>query len=892
MAWLDYVGQFGTSGSGDGQFNYPEYIAIDDSHIYVADTYNRRVQVFTLAGTYVGQFGSYGIGHSQFILPFGIAVYDLFIYVLDAYNFRCQKFNKNTYVYIDEFDTRLQYYTLNQTAIAVDANNLYITGNSGNGYAVEVVNKITYASVVNYGLRGSADGQIGIACYAIAVDDFYLYIADYYNFRVEILNKLTGAFVGKFGSYGTGEGQFVSEMRGIWVDANYIYVTNYGNNLFEIQIFNKATYAFVARFGPYSPSGENGTFNQAYAIVADLLNIYVTDIGNNRVQIFNNQRITMPIAPSLLTATCSGTPGYITLSWQDNSDNEDGFKIYKSTDGTNFSLAGSVSAGITTYAAAAVAGQNYWYRVTAYNEGFESDYVSGDGSLDTTFGTGGKVITSSVDSESVLNGNKVNIAIQTDGKTVIASQSSNGTNAPYYSVIVIRYNTDGSLDTSFGTGGIVRTYIELDCIAYDLAIQLDGKIVVVGTSYSYTDNNYSSIVIRYNTDGSLDTSFGTGGKVRLTVDYENFSFAVALQSDGKIVAAGLNNAYPSHFFLIRYNTDGSLDTSFGTGGIVSTSTLYYSQFNDVIIQSDGKIVAAGYEVVVNNPYDVDFALIRYNTDGSLDTGFGVGGKVRTNFTSYDDASAIALQTDGKIVVGGNDNDDSILARYNTDGSLDTSFGTGGKVITDFNGGWDAITSLIIQRDGKIVAAGYEDDVDLGYWAFALIRYNTNGSLDTTFGTGGKIANDPALFTDESYGFGSALQSDDKIVVAGWCNWSLTTHLYDIALVRYNMQATAISCFWDGWEVPNNPCNLALACSITPNAISLYWNDYSSNETGYNIYKSTDGVSFSLVTTTAANVTIHNVTGLTSGQDYWFRIKAFGSGGNSPYAHAGPINCSW
>jgi uncharacterized delta-60 repeat protein len=219
----------------------------------------------------------------------------------------------------------------------------------------------------------------------------------------------------------------------------------------------------------------------------------------------------------------------------------------------------------------------------------------------------------------------------------------------------------------------------------------------------------------------LDPTFGGTGKV--TTDFagsDDSAYSVTLQADGKIVAAG-SSAPVSDFAVVRYNTDGSLDTSFGGTGKVRTDVISYDVATSVAIQTDGKIVVAGYASGSN----YDFALVRYHTDGSLDTSFGGMGKVTTDFGSDDFASSVAIQADGKIVAtgssGGLSNNDFALVRYNSDGSLDASFGGTGKITTDFGSrAEDQARSVTIQADGKIVAAGYS-----GHTAthdFALVRY--------------------------------------------------------------------------------------------------------------------------------------------------------------------------
>lgn len=386
--------------------------------------------------------------------------------------------------------------------------------------------------------------------------------------------------------------------------------------------------------------------------------------------------------------------------------------------------------------------------------------------LDLSFGNGGKVLTSIGNRDDFATA----VAIQSDGKIVSAGRVNNGSNNVFeYDFAVIRYNTDGTLDNSFGTGGKVITALGSSYdIANALAIQPDGKIVVVG------ETTYGFAAVRYNTDGSLDTSFGEGGKVVILIG-TRFSNAksLALQSDGKIVAAGYSdngNSNARDFALVRLNTNGTLDNSFGTGGKVVTPVgVSDDSANAVAIQSDGKIIAAGNSL---NGSDFDFVLVRYNTDGSLDNSFGLGGKVVTQIgNSYDYANTVVIQSDGKIVAVGSSytntnpiNSYFALARYNTNGLLDNSFGTNGKVITAIGGVNSYANAAAIQPDGKIVAAGYTIDNTFTLYSFAVARYNTNGILDRTFGMVGKITT--TVDSRNSRANAVAIQPNGQIVTAG------------------------------------------------------------------------------------------------------------------------------
>jgi uncharacterized delta-60 repeat protein len=570
-----------------------------------------------------------------------------------------------------------------------------------------------------------------------------------------------------------------------------------------------------------------------------------------------------------------------------------------------------------------------------------------DGSLDSSFGTGGKTTTDffgNLDQASA-------IAIQaSDGKIVAAGSAQNCNVGNNFALA--RYNTDGTLDSGFGTGGKLTTdFAGGDDRASAVAIQSDGKIVAAGTTndslsplgtgtanpasvaaggstlltvtvtpgtnpastgtrvtgdlssiggsaaqqffddgmhgdvtagdnvfsfqatvaaattasgktlpFSITDNQTRTgcgsisltvtaammaatgadaakdeqpqpagdpsepqppvaddqqmvtpatastgndfALARYNTDGTLDAAgFGTGGKV--TTDFAGGSdqaFALVIQTGGKIVAAGVasNGATGNDFALARYSSAGVLDTTFGSSGKVLTD---FAGGNDQVFAmatqpSDSKIVVAG--VAFNGISGNDYALARYSSDGAIDTGFGSSGKVTTDFPGGNDiARAIVIQPSGKIVVVGGNNNDFALARFNTDGSLDTSFGTSGKVITDFSGGNDQAFAVALDSLGRIVVAGSASSAGTGI-DFALARYDSNGNLDATFGTGGKVTTAVSMGGESDQAFAVAIGSGDKIVAAGVASVGATGN--DFALVRYNSDGTLDATFGSGGKV--------------------------------------------------------------------------------------------
>jgi uncharacterized delta-60 repeat protein len=262
------------------------------------------------------------------------------------------------------------------------------------------------------------------------------------------------------------------------------------------------------------------------------------------------------------------------------------------------------------------------------------------------------------------------------------------------------------LDAGFGTGGKVGVdFAGLVDRAWAALIQPDGSIVVAGHAGISTpaggDNQFA--VARFSSSGTLDSSFGTGGKVTTDVGGRiDLAFAAALQQDGKIVLTG-------EVGLVRYTTAGSLDPTFGTGGITRLdaigSTIVVAE--DLAIQSDGKIVVAGHAGVGT---DIGFALARFTANGAPDNAFGTRGVVTTTFTTEDDyGRGVAVQGDGKIVVIGQSSNlakrDFAVSRFTTAGTLDPSFGAGGKLTVDFFGAGDDAQDLAIQPDGKIVVSG-------------------------------------------------------------------------------------------------------------------------------------------------------------------------------------------
>jgi len=399
------------------------------------------------------------------------------------------------------------------------------------------------------------------------------------------------------------------------------------------------------------------------------------------------------------------------------------------------------------------------------------------GDLDTTFGGDGKVLTDFGSDADAGTG----LVIQPDGKIVVAGYRQTPLGNDF---AVARYKPGGGLDPTFSGDGKVTTgfvscglfCIPLDDYPYDVALQPDGKIVAAGTSGG------SFALVRYKPDGTLDTSFSRDGKV--TTAFTSFgaaATAVLIQPDGKIVAAGqvATSQTRYDFGVARYNPNGSLDATFSGDGRQMTD--FGNDTSDhafrAALQSDGKIVVAGDTYNGNTSGLRDFALARYNPNGSLDSTFNFDGKVITDFVQSDDVGfGVAIQSDGRIVaVGATGVPNKFgLVRYTSLGSLDSSFSGDGKLSTLVDTGALA-TGVTFQSDGKIVVAGLaisaSDD-----WNIAVARYKSGGALDTTFGGDGKVTTN--FGTDRDLALDVAVQpSDGKIVVAGQTS-------IDFALARY------------------------------------------------------------------------------------------------------------
>lgn len=365
--------------------------------------------------------------------------------------------------------------------------------------------------------------------------------------------------------------------------------------------------------------------------------------------------------------------------------------------------------------------------------------LSSPGTLDPTFGSNGLVTTD-------VNGYDVatDVAIQNDGKIIIVGGNNNDG-------VMVRYNTDGTLDASFGNSGIITETLGVPYPFSGIALS-GSKILVVGKADNVGNQDFA--LLRYNaSDGSLDTTFDGDGIVLDDVSSGgvDWAYSLAVQPDNKIVVVGESG---SGIAVVRYTADGVRDNSFGNNGLVS---LNEDKALDVALQTDGKIVVAVKGIT-------EFTTIRLNINGTLDTSFDGDGIARTDFggAGFETAYGVAIQTDGKIVsvgsskvnAGSSDFDfDMAVTRLNIDGSIDTSFGTNGIVLYGPDS-LDEASDVAIGTGDKIIVVGYAP-------GFTVLQYNSDGTLDNNFGNQGVVS------VPGSRGHSLALQTDHKIVAAGY-----------------------------------------------------------------------------------------------------------------------------
>lgn len=454
---------------------------------------------------------------------------------------------------------------------------------------------------------------------------------------------------------------------------------------------------------------------------------------------------------------------------------------------------------------------------------------SQDGTLDNSFGTGGKarmVVPGMVGSDSWT-------ALQTDGKIVTASTHNNGTNKEF---LVARFKSDGTTDSTFGTNGrVVTDFLPgLHSTVRGIAIQSDSKIVVSGYG-AIPGNNNDVLIARYNTDGSLDNTFDGDGKVQTDIGRDDFGYCVTIQSDGKIVVAGGTNM-PTQYnpVILRYNTDGTLDNTFhGNGYLIFPGSANDDFALAVTTQTDNKIVVSGY---LNTTPWLQGEIMRINPDGTPDNSFGTNGLVNMSaiFPWYSVLYGVTVLSSGKIAVTGASttaagSTDLFVSRLLADGSLDNSFN--GFGYNDMHVGYSAYAiGIKEQSNGKLIISGGARNVVTEY-DFVLARVLTNGSFDNTFDGDGVLSVPFSAGALNEYGNNCLIQSNGMLILAGGLQNGAE---YDFGIIRVQSDIAVLPVTMQSFEAVKKPGQSVL----------LTWATATEQQNrGFDIQRSYDGIHF-------------------------------------------------
>ena len=384
-------------------------------------------------------------------------------------------------------------------------------------------------------------------------------------------------------------------------------------------------------------------------------------------------------------------------------------------------------------------------KILVSGDDFIIDRYNQDGSIDAGFGNNGtvKILIS-------REGSFNSVLYKEDGK-ILSSGSIQSDDYTHANIILVQCFPDGRVDSSFGENGIVITDYGVNFRTRSMAIQPDGKIVITGERSSNVNDLNKTFVIRYNTDGTLDNSFGNEGKVITAYDLEVNSRKIIVQADGKILTSGTYGYldYSPSYMATRYKADGKLDNNFGENGVafsgdfgVNPQGYWYTDMHDMVLQSDNKIIVGG-KTGTNGQFNT--GLCRFNSDGSLDMSFGIEGKVITSVGNFQTPTyGIALQPDGKIIAGGEYSPKAqsyiyfSMFRYQPNGMLDSSFGENGRVTTPEAGKYAGAEKVILQPDQKILLLGAAND------GYSIARYFNDNVLAANFKDVKAVANKDAI----------------------------------------------------------------------------------------------------------------------------------------------------
>jgi uncharacterized delta-60 repeat protein len=420
-------------------------------------------------------------------------------------------------------------------------------------------------------------------------------------------------------------------------------------------------------------------------------------------------------------------------------------------------------------------------------------FAQTQGSLDATFGTNGKVVTAVTS----LNDKSKDLLVQPDGKIIVGGEVSIVFGDTVY-MALIRYNSNGSIDNSFGVNGKVLTnFANVSCSLKALALQPDGKIVAVGYTLdkAITANTKTDFaIVRYNANGSLDTSFDGDGRV--TTDFDSaidIAYALAIQTDGKIVVAGdSRQGLKMQSVMARYNANGSLDLSFNATGKVFTTLVSdndYQLYTVTVLQDNN--ILLGKRTWSNGQYQlIATEMLKFNANGIPDLTFGT---YSGRLSEVAQSPIHKVLRSGKILIASMlfnpiEGTSIQLLRYNSNGKKDSTYGNQGIIISRFPNPAVSVTDFIEQKDGRIaVLARFSTFVPGEPDSFGLVRYNYDGSLDRTFGINGKAAF-KQTFQDEYYNK-LTIQNDGKLVACG--THTELSNKFNFVVSRFNNLISAI-----------------------------------------------------------------------------------------------------
>jgi uncharacterized delta-60 repeat protein len=411
---------------------------------------------------------------------------------------------------------------------------------------------------------------------------------------------------------------------------------------------------------------------------------------------------------------------------------------------------------------------------------FSNMAFSQAGTLDTTFGTGGKVTTFG----GGVPGNNLayDSVLQSDGKIIVVGNSNSNTDGSAF--LLARYLPNGALDTTFGTGGYVTTLMETRSYGQSVTLQTDGKIVVAGSSYTVSQNRgYDIMIVRYNENGSLDTTFDTDGIKVETLEYSQFVNALLIQADGKMVVGGafesVDDPGSPTFGLARFNSNGSLDLTYGVNGFIFTPNIARGEILDMKFIGNEDVIAVG-----RNNFGLDCVVARYNVNGEIVKSFGPNGTglIEEDFRQIAQLNKCVISKNNDIYIGGSSYDgvkySAFISKYNANGVADNSFGVKGKILKDFGTNIASFATDIAIDHSNNLLVGYGVGLTSDY-NFGIESYSLSGVLNTSFGNKGYLLIN--FGSGHEYFETMLVQPDNKIVMAGNKGGFILTRINNTAL---------------------------------------------------------------------------------------------------------------